>query len=924
MFDHAHSNYMKFAFPRDELKPMTRSSTNTLAELGNAKETDPRSASDRLRSSGRPYRGSALTLIDSLSTLAVLGDHDKFCATVEYILHAFPNFDIDLRVHNFETNIRILGSLLSAHLILTDPIVGPTFIGVSYTSLREDIAERRRVCEYKNNQLLNLACDLGDRLMKAFPPRTAEPAASSTTTKSSTSPPPAAHSTKEQLRHEADTSLKQHWSTSAIPHAFVHLSSGLLPNEVSETCTAGVSTLLLEFGLLSALTGNMTYKHAADSAMQSVWQLRSPTTGLLPNTFDRKGNIHDPISSLGSGIDSTFEYLLKAAILFDDHRYMDMFQRLYEANERHLKISVVQPSNDAPSSIAHRLRSNLPSSTQQCAASHTQDWYLESDMSTGRHIHFQLNALAAFYPSLQVLSGRVDEARSFHQSILEVWTRYNALPERYFFLQQQVHNSEKHYVLRPEFIESTYYLYRATRDTRYLEVGEQIIRDINQYCRVSSGFAGLSSVLPNERQHIDRMESFFLAETLKYLYLLFDVDDENWVHMKASPASSSPSSPSPSPATSWMFSTEGHLFPIRGDLQAFGDRRARETFGIGARANAADTLTREAVEDLEIWDTIRRYQQAALMRREDVVKAELQSPSANPILREYFQHSGILQTHASTVMSSQISGGNHPNWGPAAGTIHKWAHIFRYREGFFHHPLISRGSDPIEYEREYQYHLDRILGTLDAFGGEPNAAIPLSRIEKPFSGYRRLASLNEAELVDLDPTPMTVTSHLARRRRSAMFGSAPSGVMCAVPSHLWLRGRSPKYWWAYDAQWRRWLAKRKLDARRLKEYERWQLAEQKRQQQLQQQQPREQQRQKGQDPIHHVDAKVGIGQFDMYVQPAQQIALADHLQVVHHGVVALLVGLLGLAPERRRVRAGSQDRQAISGCDVRNGATQHA
>ena len=62
----------------------------------------------------------------------------------------------------------------------------------------------------------------------------------------------------------------------------------------------------------------------------------------------------------------------------------------------------------------------------------------------------------------------------------------------------------------------------------------------------------------------------------------------------------------------------------------------------------------------------------------------------------------------------------------------------------------------------------------------------------------------------------------------------------------------------------------------------------------------------------------------MHVQPAQQIALADHLQVVHHGVVTLLVGLLGLAPERRRVRAGSQNGKAISGRHVRDGATQHA
>ena len=66
-------------------------------------------------------------------------------------------------------------------------------------------------------------------------------------------------------------------------------------------------------------------------------------------------------------------------------------------------------------------------------------------------------------------------------------------------------------------------LYRATKHPYYLEVGEEILEDLNSLMRVECGFASLSDVVKKTRT--DRMESFFLSETLKYLYLLFDEDN---------------------------------------------------------------------------------------------------------------------------------------------------------------------------------------------------------------------------------------------------------------------------------------------------------------------------------------------------------------------------------------------------------------
>ena len=77
----------------------------------------------------------------------------------------------------------------------------------------------------------------------------------------------------------------------------------------------------------------------------------------------------------------------------------------------------------------------------------------------------------------------------------------------------------KQYYLRPEIIESAFYLYRATGDTKYREMGETFFRGIVRYCKTDAGFAYLKDVVTKEKA--DGMESFFFAETLKYLYLIF-------------------------------------------------------------------------------------------------------------------------------------------------------------------------------------------------------------------------------------------------------------------------------------------------------------------------------------------------------------------------------------------------------------------
>ena len=145
-------------------------------------------------------------------------------------------------------------------------------------------------------------------------------------------------------------------------------------------------------------------------------------------------------------------------------------------------------------------------------------FYKNVGMETGQIVVPWIDSLAAFYPGLQVLAGDVLGAIRPHFFYYTIWEKYDALPER-FSLNSKYLPIEI-YPLRPELIESTYMLYQATQDNFYLDVGERILNDLEKFSKTKCGYAALKSVVTKEKD--ERMESFFLSETLKYLYLLFD------------------------------------------------------------------------------------------------------------------------------------------------------------------------------------------------------------------------------------------------------------------------------------------------------------------------------------------------------------------------------------------------------------------
>uniref|UniRef100_A0A061R9P2 alpha-1,2-Mannosidase n=2 Tax=Tetraselmis sp. GSL018 TaxID=582737 RepID=A0A061R9P2_9CHLO len=423
MFKHAFDSYMQKAFPMDDLRPISCRGTNSQG-------------------------GIALTLIDALDTLILLGEQHEVRRAVRWLGKSL-SLDVDERVHVFELTIRALGGLLSAHvLLLRNSAVVPRYDGC----------------------LLRLAQELGERLLPAFNTPT------------------------------------------GVPLSWVNLHSGVIAGDTRITCTACAGTLLLEFGLLSRLSGDPKYEEHARNATLTLYRMRSPRTGLLGNTLNvDRGVWVRTDSGIGAGIDSFYEYLIKAWLVFGDHEFLDMFADVYSSAMGHMRL---------PEVLHHH-------------------WLVDVHMESGRLSKPWISSLGAFWPGMQALFGEVSSAEKLHGNLTAAWRRFGWLPELFDLGLTRRHPVEKGYPLRPELIESTYLLHVETGDPRYVELARDLQATLMDRNKQRCGFASVRDVSSGELE--DSMESFFLSETSKYLYLIYSNSTGLLDH--------------------FVFSTEGHLLP---------------------------------------------------------------------------------------------------------------------------------------------------------------------------------------------------------------------------------------------------------------------------------------------------------------------------------------------------------------------------
>ncbi|MFZ6639231.1 glycoside hydrolase family 47 protein [Undibacterium sp. TC4M20W] len=386
---HAWQAYKQFAWGHDAVKPLSRTPHD--------------------------WYGTSLlmTPVDALDTFLIMG-LKKEAKEAQDLIVSKLNFDQDIYVQNFEITIRLLGGLLSAYQIT------------------------------KDQRLLNLAEDLGQRLLPVF---------------------------------ETPTGL---------PYTHVNLKTGQVRGNVSNPAETG--TLLLEFGMLSKLSNKPIYFQKAKKALVATYERRS-SIGLVGARINvETGEWADQNSHIGGGIDSYYEYIYKCWRLFGDTDCKAMWDTSIDSVNRYL-------GDEVDSGF----------------------WYGRANMQSGARTASRYGALDAFMPALLVLSGDVERAKRLQDSGLKMWRIHGIEPESLDYKTMTVTSGSYH--LRPEIIESAYYLYRTTGEAKYRLMGKEFFEDFVKYCRSESGYAALKDVRSKEKD--DSMESFLFAETFKYYYLLF-------------------------------------------------------------------------------------------------------------------------------------------------------------------------------------------------------------------------------------------------------------------------------------------------------------------------------------------------------------------------------------------------------------------
>lgn len=325
---------------------------------------------------------------------------------------------------------------------------------------------------------------------------------------------------------------------SKIPFSDVNLGRGTAhpPRWTTDSTLAEVTSVQLEFRELSHLTQDPQYQDVVNEVMRHVHKLPGKHDGLVPMFINTNSGhfSHKGIFTLGARADSYYEYLLKQWIQggkTEDDLLEDYLQAV-DGVRKHL----VRQSGPGRLTFVGELNHNRFNPKMDHLVC-----FLPGTLALGAHhglpgTHMDL--------ALQLME-------TCHQMYAQMETGLS--PEiAHFSLQSGsgpdvlVKPADKHNLLRPETVESLFYLYRFTGEPKYREWGWDILQSFNKYTKVpDGGYTSINNVRdPLSPGPRDKMESFFLGETLKYLYLLFS-DDTDLLSLD-----------------SYVFNTEAHPLPI--------------------------------------------------------------------------------------------------------------------------------------------------------------------------------------------------------------------------------------------------------------------------------------------------------------------------------------------------------------------------
>ncbi|XP_030014752.1 mannosyl-oligosaccharide 1,2-alpha-mannosidase IA isoform X2 [Sphaeramia orbicularis] len=439
MMKFAWDNYKRYAWGKNELRPLTRN-----GHIGNM---------------FGGLRGASI--IDSLDTLYVMGLMDEYNEAKEWVqtsLDLNSNGEASL----FEVNIRYVGGLLSAYYLTGEEL-------------------------FKNKVV-----ELGEKLLPAFNTPT------------------------------------------GIPRGVINLGSGTSWSwgwaSAGSSILAEFGTLHLEFVHLTQLSNNPIYTEKVMNIRKLLNKIEKPH-GLYPNFLSPvSGNWVQHHVSIGGLGDSFYEYLIKS-YLMSDKTDEDAKTTYYNALEA-IEANLVQKSPGGLTYMAEWRGGILDHKMGHLACFSGGMIGIGADDGAPEKRQHYLDLAAEI-------------THTCHESYTRSATKLG--PEAFRFDSgaeaTATRLSDRYYILRPEVIESYMYMWRLTHDPKYREWGWEAVEALEQHCRVDSGFSGIRDVYTTTVSHDNMQQSFFLSETLKYLYLLFSDDDLL-------------------PLEDWVFNTEAHPLPI--------------------------------------------------------------------------------------------------------------------------------------------------------------------------------------------------------------------------------------------------------------------------------------------------------------------------------------------------------------------------
>uniref|UniRef100_A0A3Q1BVN6 alpha-1,2-Mannosidase n=1 Tax=Amphiprion ocellaris TaxID=80972 RepID=A0A3Q1BVN6_AMPOC len=291
---------------------------------------------------------------------------------------------------------------------------------------------------------------------------------------------------------------------SKIPFSDVNIGKGTAhpPRWTSDSTVAEVTSIQLEFRELSRLTQEPQYQEVVNEVMKMVHTLPGKHDGLVPMFINTNSGqfTHKGVFTLGARADSYYEYLLKQWIQggkTEDDLLEDYLQAI-EGVKKHLVRKTGPNMLTFIGELSHN-RFNAKMDHLVC--------FLPGTLALGAH-----NGLPGDHMDLAV-----QLMETCHQMYVQMETGLS--PEiAHFSLQSSdgrdvvVKPADRHNLLRPETVESLFYMYRFTKDTKYRDWGWDILQNFNKYTKIpDGGYTSINNVRdPVNPGPRDKMESFFL------------------------------------------------------------------------------------------------------------------------------------------------------------------------------------------------------------------------------------------------------------------------------------------------------------------------------------------------------------------------------------------------------------------------------